>query len=116
MAELIRCEWSHGQFEEYQLYHDVEWGVPIHEDNILFEFLILESAQAGLSWSTILKKREGYRKAFADFKPSQVAKFDESKIEELIHNPEIVRNKLKIRAAVKNAQLFIGIQEGIRKF
>lgn len=106
-----RCNWAIGYFDKYEKYHDKEWGVPTHDDNIHFEFMILESAQAGLSWSTVLKKREGYRKAFANFNVNDVAKFDEKKIQELILNPQIIRNKLKIRAAVLNATKFIEIQK-----
>ena len=102
--------------EIYQAYHDTEWGVPVHDDHKQFEFLILEGAQAGLSWSTILNKREGYRAAYADFDPVKVAAYDEKKIEELINNPDIVRNKLKIRASVTNAQLFLKVQKEFGSF
>src|SRR6056297_1944777 len=111
-----RCDWVEGQFQEYLKYHDKEWGVPVHDDRIHFEFLILEGAQAGLSWSTILKKREGYRKAFANFNVEQVARFDENKIKQLLNNPAIVRNKLKVRSAVTNARNFIKIQEEFGSF
>ena len=100
----------------YVRYHDTEWGVPIHEDGKHFEFLILEGAQAGLSWSTVLKKREGYRKAFAQFDPNTVARFSESRIETLLQNPGIVRNRLKVRAAVTNAQAFLRLQEEYGRF
>lgn len=106
-----RCDWCIDTFDEYVQYHDEEWGVPVHDDRTQFEFLILEGAQAGLSWSTILKKREGYRKAFANFDVEKVARFDEQKIQQLLQNPAIVRNELKIRSAVTNAQKFIEIQE-----
>jgi DNA-3-methyladenine glycosylase I len=104
-----RCDWCIDTFDEYVQYHDKEWGVPVHDDRTQFEFLILEGAQAGLSWSTILKKRKGYRKAFANFDVEKVARFDEQKIQQLLQNPAIVRNELKIRSAVTNAQKFIEI-------
>ena len=104
-----RCQWVEGAFDSYIKYHDTEWGVPVHDDKTLFEFLILEGAQAGLSWSTILKKREGYRKSFADWDFERVADFEEPKIQELMRNPEIVRNQLKIRSAVINARSFIRV-------
>ncbi|MBR9689356.1 MAG: DNA-3-methyladenine glycosylase I [Candidatus Altiarchaeota archaeon] len=97
-------------------YHDTEWGVPLHDDTRLFEFLILDGAQAGLSWSTILKKREGYRKAFDGFNPKKIARYDEDKIKELLKNPEIIRNRLKIESAVKNAQAFLKVQEEFGSF
>jgi DNA-3-methyladenine glycosylase I len=110
-----RCAWA-GDDALYQSYHDEEWGVPLHDDQKLFEFLILEGAQAGLSWITILKKRENYRAAFDDFDPQIVAKYDEAKIKELLSNPGIVRNKLKVRSAVSNAQLFLDIQREFGSF
>jgi len=97
-------------------YHDTEWGVPVHDDRKQFEFLILEGAQAGLSWLTVLKKRKAYRKAFANFDPVKVARFNEKKIETLILNPGIIRNRLKIRAAVSNARAFLGIQKEFGSF
>ena len=111
-----RCEWVVGQFEQYVKYHDKEWGVPVHDDQLHFEFLVLESSQAGLSWATILKKREGYRKAFASFKPEQVAKFQESDIERLLQNTSIIRNEGKIRATINNAQRFLEIQKEFGSF
>lgn len=111
-----RCDWCEDTFEQYIRYHDEEWGVPVHDDKTLFEFLILETAQAGLSWSTILKKREGYRQAFANFDIEKVAAFDEKKIRQLLNNPAIVRNKLKIRSAVNNARRFREIQEEFGSF
>jgi len=111
-----RCDWCENTFEQYVRYHDEEWGVPIRNDKEQFEFLVLESAQAGLSWSTMLKKREGYRQAFAGFNVEQVARFDEDKIQQLLNNPEIIRNELKIRATVSNAQHFIEIQEEFGSF
>lgn len=111
-----RCDWCEDTFEEYVRYHDEEWGVPVHDDKTQFEFLILEGAQAGLSWSTILKKREGYRKAFANFEIEKVARFDEEKIQQLLQNPEIVRNKLKVRSAINNAQKIMRVQEEFGSF
>jgi DNA-3-methyladenine glycosylase I len=110
-----RCPWCLG-FPEYVTYHDTEWGVPVYDDLVHFEFLILESAQAGLSWATILKKREGYRKAFADFDYRVVAGFPESYVQELLQDPGIIRNVLKIRAAINNAQCFIKVQEEFGSF
>ena len=112
----IRCPWCEDTFEAYVKYHDEEWGVPVHDDQTQFEFLILEGAQAGLSWSTILKRREGYRNAFANFDVEKVARFDKQKIQQLLQNPDIIRNKLKVRAAVSNAQHFIEIQEEVGSF
>lgn len=112
---MERCGWCTG-FDAYVEYHDKEWGVPVHDDRKHFEFLILEGAQAGLSWSTILKRREGYRMAFADFDPALVAKYDEQKIEELLQDEGIIRNKLKVRSAVRNAQLFLEIQSEFGSF
>src|SRR5690554_7777409 len=116
MNEPIRCAWANNQFEEYTTYHDEEWGVPVHDDHTHFEFLILEGAQAGLSWATILKRREGYRKAFANFNAEKVARFDEDKIQELLQYKGIIRNKLKVRSAVTNAQNFLDVQEEFGSF
>ncbi len=113
--EKFRCPWSLG-FDQYIEYHDKEWGVPVHDDNVHFEFLILEGAQAGLSWSTILKKREGYRKAFANFDPKKVARFTEAKLEKLLLDPGIVRNRLKVYAAVNNAKRFLEVQKEFGTF
>lgn len=113
--EKNRCGWCL-KFDDYIQYHDEEWGVPVHDDRKHFEFLILEGAQAGLSWSTILKKREGYRKAFANFDPQKVARFSPTKIEKLILNPSIVRNRLKISSAVSNAKRFLSIQKEFGSF
>ncbi|MGM0579499.1 MAG: DNA-3-methyladenine glycosylase I [Bacteroidota bacterium] len=110
-----RCPWCLG-FEQYIQYHDEEWGVPVHDDQTHFEFLILEGAQAGLSWATVLKKRENYRKHFANFDAKKVAEFDQSKIEELLQNPGIIRNKLKVNAAVINAQKFLEVQQEFGSF
>lgn len=106
---MKRCEWA-GDDKLYLDYHDNQWGVPLHDDQALFEMLILEGAQAGLSWRTILTKRENYRAAFDHFDPVKVADYDETKIQELLNNPGIVRNKLKVRAAVTNAQIFLKVQ------
>jgi DNA-3-methyladenine glycosylase I len=113
--EVIRCPWCLG-FPEYITYHDMEWGVPVWDDRIHFEFLVLESAQAGLSWSTILKKREGYRDAFADFDYRVVAEFPESYVQELLRNSGIIRNELKIRAAINNARKFMEVQKEFESF
>jgi len=102
----VRCEWAEANEHEIA-YHDTEWGVPEHDDRRLFEFLILEGAQAGLSWDTILKRRGNYRKAFDDFDYNKVAAYDEEKIAELLQDPGIIRNKLKVRSAVSNAKAFI---------
>ncbi|HZU31102.1 MAG TPA: DNA-3-methyladenine glycosylase I, partial [Candidatus Angelobacter sp.] len=97
-------------------YHDQEWGVPQHDDRMLFEFLILEGAQAGLSWSTILAKRAAYRKAFSNFNPARVAKYDARKVKELLANPGIVRNRLKVSAAIQNARAFLAVQKEFGSF
>ena len=111
---VVRCGWARTELDIP--YHDREWGVPVHDDRLLFELLTLEGAQAGLSWSTILKKREGYRKAFADFDPVRVARFSPSKIERLLENPEIVRNRLKITSTVTNAKAFLAVQRDCGTF
>jgi DNA-3-methyladenine glycosylase I len=103
-----RCDWADGS-EAMRRYHDEEWGVPSHDDTHLFEMLILEGAQAGLSWSTILNKRDNYRRAFDGFKPRRVAAFGEEKISDLLDDPGIVRNRLKVRGAVKNAQAYLAV-------
>lgn len=113
---MNRCEWAQGQFDEYIRYHDEEWGVPVHDDHTHFEFLVLEGAQAGLSWSSILKRRDGYREAFANFDPEKVTCYTEEKIEELLNFTGIIRNKLKVRSAVTNAHLFIDIQKEFGSF
>jgi DNA-3-methyladenine glycosylase I len=104
-----RCDWA--QDPLFHPYHDEEWGVPVHDDRKHFEFLILEEAQAGLSWATILKRREGYRAAFAEFEPKKVAEFTDDDIERLMQDPGIIRNQLKIRSAINNAQRFIEVQK-----
>jgi len=110
-----RCAWS-GDDPLYRDYHDKEWGVPLHDDRRLFEFLILEGAQAGLSWITILRKRENYRAAFDGFDPTRIARYDADKIESLLHDEGIVRNRLKIRSAVINAQKFLDVQDEFGSF
>ena len=116
MSGKKRCAWAEGGNELYIRYHDREWGVPVRDDHKQFEFLILEGAQAGLSWSTVLNKRKGYRKVFANFDPVKVARFSEKKIETLIQNPGIIRNRLKIAAAVNNARAFLAIQKEFGSF
>jgi DNA-3-methyladenine glycosylase I len=111
-----RCDWVlNGTPIEIQ-YHDYEWGVPVHDDKKLFEFLLLESAQAGLSWATILKKREGFRQAFDSFDVKKIANYDQRKIQQLLTNPSIIRNKLKIQSAVRNATAFIKLQQELGSF
>lgn len=112
---VTRCGWGLGD-PLYMEYHDREWGVPVHDDNKLFEFLILEGAQAGLSWITILKKRENYRQAFDNFIPSIVAGYGPKKVEELLKNPGIIRNRLKIESAIKNARAFLEVQREFGSF
>ncbi len=111
-----RCRWAEGVSLEYIEYHDREWGVPVWDDRAQFEFLILEGAQAGLSWSTILNKREGYRKAFADFDPVKVARFTNKRLEKLLLDPAIVRNRLKVYSAVSNARAFLEVQKEFGTF
>ena len=110
-----RCQWA-GTDPLYINYHDTEWGVPLHDDRKLFEFLILDGAQAGLSWITILKKRQNYRKAFHNFDPPKIAKYDSAKIEELLSNQGIVRNRLKIKSAIQNANAFLRVQNTFGSF
>jgi DNA-3-methyladenine glycosylase I len=110
-----RCQWA-GTDPLYINYHDTEWGVPLHGDRKLFEFLILDGAQAGLSWITILKKRQNYRKAFHNFDPQKIAKYDSAKIEELLSNQGIVRNRLKIKSAIQNANAFLRVQNTFGSF
>jgi DNA-3-methyladenine glycosylase I len=117
MAKAVkRCRWAEGVNLDYIRYHDEEWGVPVHDDRTQFEFLILEGAQAGLSWSTILNKREGYRKSFAGFDPEKVARFTKKRIEKLLQEPAIVRNRLKVESAVTNAKAFLAVQEEFGSF
>ena len=113
--EQQRCEWGTSS-ALYIEYHDSEWGVPVHDERKLFEFLILEGAQAGLSWSTILNKRQAYIQAFDNFEPTKVASYDDAKIQALIANPGIVRNRLKIQAAIQNARSFLAVQDQFGSF
>lgn len=112
---IERCAWP-GTDPLYQAYHDREWGVPVHDDRLLFEFLTLEGAQAGLSWITILRKREAYRAAFAGFDPELVARFDGTKVAELLANPGIVRNRLKVESTISNARAFLKVREEFGSF
>lgn len=114
--EPVRCRWARAGNEQYQQYHDEEWGVPVYDDRRQFEFLTLESAQAGLSWATILNKREGYRQAFADFDPEKVARFSEKQIARILSDATIVRNRLKVSAAVNNARRFLEVQDEFGSF
>ncbi len=116
MQNKRRCAWVNLNDKLYVDYHDTQWGVPVYDDRLLFEMLILEGAQAGLSWQTILKKRQNYKRAFDNFDVQKVAKYDATKISELLQNSGIVRNKLKINAAVKNAKAFIEIQREFGSF
>lgn len=109
--KIRRCAWAEGVGPGYLEYHDTEWGVPTRDDRTQFEFLVLEGAQAGLSWSTILNKRAGYRRAFADFDPQKVARFTAARVEKLLKDPGIVRNRLKVQATVGNAKAFLEVQE-----
>ena len=111
-----RCAWSEGVDPVYQRYHDTEWGVPVRDDRVHFEFLVLESAQAGLSWWTILRKRDGYRRAFADFDANKVARFTSRTVERLMQDASIVRNRQKIEAAIGNARGFLKIQREFGSF
>jgi len=111
---IVRCRWA--QDELSVQYHDAEWGVPVHDDRLLFEFLILEGAQAGLSWITILRKRENYRKAFDNFDPAKIARYDARKVAQLLADPGIVRNRLKIAAAIQNAKAFLAVQKEFGTF
>src|SRR5438128_1385499 len=111
---MVRCPWA--KTELYVQYHDAEWGVPVHDDRLLFEFLILEGAQAGLSWETILKKRRNYREAFDQFDPNVIAKYGQRKRKTLLSDPGIVRNRLKVEAAIQNAQAFLAVQEEFGTF
>ena len=112
---MKRCDWAN-RSELEQSYHDQEWGVEIHDDRTLFEFLVLEGAQAGLSWSTILRKREGYRRAFDQFDARKISRYSEDTVSRLLTNPEIIRNRLKINAAITNARAFLQVQEEFGSF
>jgi DNA-3-methyladenine glycosylase I len=117
MAKTVtRCKWAEGVSPAYIEYHDKEWGTPVYDDQTQFEFLILEGAQAGLSWSTVLNKREGYRKAFADFDPEKVARFTKKRVEKLLENPGIIRNRLKVESAITNAKAFLAVQREVGSF
>ena len=116
MIDIVRCPWSEGVDQEYLDYHDSEWGVPVRDDRKHFEFLILEAAQAGLSWRTVLRKRASYRRVFADFDPVRVARFNRRSIERLLTDPGIIRNKLKVESAVSNAKRFLEVQEEFGSF
>jgi DNA-3-methyladenine glycosylase I len=116
MKKIERCPWAYGASPHYVPYHDKEWGVPVRNDRVQFEFLVLEGAQAGLSWSTILNKREGYRRAFAGFDPVKVARFTPRRIEAILKDPGIVRNRLKVLAAVNNARRFLEVQKEFGSF
>jgi DNA-3-methyladenine glycosylase I len=114
--EIVRCTWSEGIDPAYMAYHDEEWGVPVRDDRVHFEFLVLEAAQAGLSWWTILRKRDGYRRAFADFDAAKVARFTPRTVEKLMQDTNIVRNRQKIEAAIANARAFLAIQKEFGTF
>jgi DNA-3-methyladenine glycosylase I len=114
IIQLTRCSWARTPLSI--AYHDLEWGVPVHDDDLLFEFLTLEGAQAGLSWETILKKREAYRQAFVGFDPTKVAKFTPARVARLLSNPGIVRNRLKIASTVSNAKAFLAVQQEFGSF
>jgi DNA-3-methyladenine glycosylase I len=116
MKEPKRCAWVSPDNPLMLSYHDREWGVPVHDDRKHFEFLVLEAAQAGLSWSIVLKKREGYRRAFSEFDPQKVARYTEKRVQRLITDPAIIRNRLKIEAAVRNARAFLAIQDEFDSF
>ncbi len=116
MQNIKRCAWVNLENKDYVEYHDKQWGVPVFDDRLLFEMLILEGAQAGLSWATILKKRQNYKEAFDNFDVQKVATYDEYKIAQLLQNAGIVRNKLKINSAIKNAKVFMGIQKEFGSF
>lgn len=115
-SNLKRCPWSQGISESVEQYHDTEWGVPVRDDRRHFEFLILEGAQAGLSWSTVLHKRPAYRRAFANFVPEKVARFNQRSVERLLSDSGIIRNRLKINAAITNAREFLKVQEAFGSF
>ncbi|MGV8059721.1 MAG: DNA-3-methyladenine glycosylase I [Smithellaceae bacterium] len=114
--EICRCPWVDLSKPDYVEYHDKEWGVPVYDDRLIFEFLSLEAAQAGLSWYTVLKKRENYRIAFENFEPERIVKFNQTKIEELMQNPGIIRNKLKIESTINNARRFLEVQSSFGSF
>jgi DNA-3-methyladenine glycosylase I len=115
MKNPIRCPWCEG-FDLYRQYHDTEWGVPLRNSQALFELLILEGAQAGISWSTVLKKRETYREAFDDFDPKKIARYGDKKVAQLLANPGIIRNRLKVAATITNAQAFLALEKSGQTF
>ena len=115
-TEKTRCAWAVATDELYIRYHDEEWGVPVHDDRLLFEFLILEGAQAGLSWRTVLNKRQNYREAFDNFDAEKIARYNDAKITRLLNNPGIIRNKLKVHSAVTNAKAFLKVREEFGTF
>jgi DNA-3-methyladenine glycosylase I len=114
--EPRRCDWALAGNDLYIRYHDTEWGVPVHDERKHFEFLVLEAAQAGLSWATVLNKREAYRKAFADFDPAKVARFGERHIARMLENAGLIRNRLKLASAISNARAFLAVQDEIGSF
>jgi len=116
LRELERCGWTGLDDPLYREYHDKEWGVPVHDDRVIFEFLVLEGAQAGLSWGTVLKKRENFRRAFRGFDPVKVARFDARTVLRLLQDPGIIRNRLKVSAAVENARAFLKVQKEFGSF
>lgn len=116
MAIINRCKWANPKNPLYLAYHDTEWGVPCHDDHMLYELLLLESFQAGLSWECVLNKRQAFREAFDNFDVNKVANYDEAKLQELANNPAIIRNKLKIKASVTNTQVFLQIQQEFGSF
>ena len=113
-AEIVRCSWARNELSI--LYHDREWGVPVHDDRLLFEFLILEGAQAGLSWDTVLKKRDNYRKAFDKFDANKIVRYDRRKVQALLKDDGIIRNRLKIASAIANAKAFLAVQKEFGSF
>jgi DNA-3-methyladenine glycosylase I len=113
---VTRCKWAEAVSLNYIEYHDTEWGVPVFDDRVQFEFLILEGAQAGLSWSTILNKRDGYRKLFAEFDPEKVARFSSKRIEKILRDPAVVRNRLKVESTITNAKAFLAVQKEFGSF
>ena len=116
MGDLKRCGWASLDDPLYREYHDTEWGVPVHDDRTMFEFLVLEGNQAGLSWGTILRKRENFRRAFDGFDPVKVARYDGRKVRSLLGDPGIIRNRLKVQAAIANARAFLGVEREFGSF
>ena len=116
MDERSRCGWAGLDDPLFRAYHDVEWGVPVHDDRVIYEFLVLEGAQAGLSWGTILRKRENFRRAFKGFDPARVARFDGMEVRSLLRDPGIIRNRLKVKSAIRNAKAFLEVQEEFGTF